>query len=59
MWMEAKDVAVAGFEALERNKPVEVPGLASKGIAVLAKVLPDPVALRIMASQGSRYRRLE
>lgn len=59
LWMEAKDVAVAGFEALERNKPVEVPGLASKGIAALAKMLPDPVALQIMASQGSRYRRLE
>ncbi len=59
LWMEAKDVAVAGFEALERNKPVEVPGLASKGIAALAKLLPDPVALRIVAAQGSRFRRLE
>lgn len=59
LWMEAKDVAVAGFEALERNKPVEVPGLASKGIAALAKLLPDPVALKIVASQGSRFRRLE
>jgi hypothetical protein len=59
LWQDAATVARLGFEAVERNKPVEVTGLANKGIAVLAKLLPDPVALGIVAGQSSRFRRLD
>jgi uncharacterized protein len=59
MWLDAATVARMGFDAVERNKPVEVTGLANKGIAALAKLLPDPVALGIVAGQSSRFRRLE
>jgi uncharacterized protein len=59
MWQDAATVARIGFDALEANKAVVVTGTANKAIAVLAKLLPDPVALKIMAGQSSRFRRIE
>lgn len=59
MWQDARTVAVQGFEALERNNPVLVTGGANKAIAALAKLLPDPVALKLVQRQSSRFRRLD
>lgn len=59
LWQTGAEVARLGFEAVERNKPVEVTGPANKAIAALAKLLPDPVALKIVAGQSSRFRRLD
>ena len=54
MWQKADEVAEAGFEAVEANRPVVVTGGGNKAIAALAHVLPDPVARAAMRQQ-SRY----
>jgi len=59
LWKTARDVAEDGFAAAERNQAVAVTGGANKAIAVLAKLLPDPAAQALMASQSSRFRRLD
>lgn len=58
MWMGADEVAAAGYEAAEANRPVSVPGAPNKTIAAVAKVLPDDWSLALMASQGPRFRKL-
>ena len=57
-WMGADEVAAAGYEAVEANRPLSVPGAPNKVIAALAKVLPDDWALALIASQSSRFRRV-
>lgn len=56
MWMEAGPVVEAGIEAVERGDPVVVPGAVNKGIATLARVLPDPIGRAIMREQSKRFR---
>jgi short-subunit dehydrogenase len=56
LWMGADEVAEAGLEALEANRPVCVPGAPNKAIALAAKLIPDEWILALMASQGSRFR---
>jgi len=58
MWMGADEVAAAGYEAAEANRPVSVPGAPNKTIAAVAKALPDDWALALMAWQGPRFRKL-
>jgi short-subunit dehydrogenase len=58
LWMGADEVAAAGYEAMEANRAVCVPGAPNKAIAALAKAIPDDWALALMASQGSRFRKL-
>ena len=56
MWMGADEVAAAGYEAAEANRPICVPGAPNKAIAATVKMLPDEWALALMASQGPRFR---
>ena len=58
MWLGADEVAAAGFEAVEANRPVAVPGAPNKLIALAAKLIPDEWVLALMASQGHRFRQL-
>jgi short-subunit dehydrogenase len=58
MWLGADEVAAAGYEAMEANRAVCVPGAPNKAIAAFAKVLPDDWALALMARQGSRFRKV-
>jgi uncharacterized protein len=58
LWMGADEVAAAGYEAVEANRAVCVPGAPNKTIAALAKALPEDWALALMASQGARFRRV-
>lgn len=58
MWLGADEVAAAGYEAVEANRAVCVPGAPSKAIAAVAKALPDEWGLALMASQGPRFRKL-
>jgi hypothetical protein len=51
-------VARAGYEAVEANRAICVPGAPNKVIAALAKALPDDWTLALMASQGGRFRKL-
>jgi len=58
MWMGADEVAAAGYEAVEANRAICVPGAPNKAIAAVAKLVPDDWALALMASQGTRFRKL-
>lgn len=57
LWMGADEVAEAGLEALEANRPVCVPGAPNKAIAALAKLLPDDWALALVEAQSGRFRK--
>lgn len=56
MWLGADEVAAAGYEAAEANRPICVPGAPNKAIAAAVKLIPDEWALALMASQGPRFR---
>jgi uncharacterized protein len=58
LWLGADEVAAAGYEAMEANRPVCVPGAPNKTIAAIAKAIPEDWALALMASQGSRFRKV-
>ena len=58
LWLGADEVAAAGYEAMEANRPVCVPGAPNKAIAALAKAIPEDWALALLASQGGRFRKL-
>lgn len=58
LWLGADEVAAAGYEAVEANRTVCVPGAPNKAIAAFAKSIPDDWAQALMASQGSRFRKL-
>lgn len=58
MWLGADEVAAAGFEAVEANRPICVPGAPNKAIAAFVKLIPDDWALALMASQGPRFRKI-
>jgi len=57
LWLGADEVAAAGYEAVEANRPVCVPGAPNKAIAAVAKLIPDDWALALMSSQGPRFRK--
>ncbi|RAK59423.1 dehydrogenase [Phenylobacterium hankyongense] len=58
LWLGADEVAAAGYEAVEANRTVCVPGAPNKAIAAVAKLIPDDWALALMASQGPRFRKV-
>ena len=58
MWLGADEVAAAGYEATEANRPICVTGAPNKAIAALAKLIPDEWGMALMASQVGRYRRM-
>jgi hypothetical protein len=58
LWLGADEVAAAGYEAVEANRAICVPGAPNKAIAAFAKAIPDDWALALMASQGSRFRKV-
>lgn len=58
LWLGADEVAATGYEAVEANRAVCVPGAPNKAIAALVKVMPDDWGLALMASQGPRFRRV-
>jgi len=57
LWMEAEECAELGVEACERNKAVYIPGGVNKSIALLARVMPEPIAMRLMAKNSERIRK--
>ena len=58
LWLGADEVAAAGYEAAEANRPVCITGTPNKVIAAIAKILPDDWSLALMASQGGRFRKV-
>ena len=57
MWLGADEVAQAGYEAAEANRPICVTGAPNKAIAALSKLAPDEWSMALMESQASRFRR--
>jgi short-subunit dehydrogenase len=57
MWMGADEVAAAGYEAMEANRPICVPGAPNKAIAALAHALSDDWALALAGRYGGRFRK--
>lgn len=54
-WMlTAEDVAVSGYDAVERGVPLRVPGAWYKFLVAVSRVLPDPVGQAIMRMQEKR-----
>ena len=58
LWLGADEVAQAGYEAAEANRPICVTGAPNKAIAALAKIIPDEWGMALMASQSARFRQL-
>jgi len=52
MWMGADEVAAAGFEAVEANRPICVPGAPYKAAAALSKLLPEDWGMALMARRA-------
>lgn len=59
MWLDARKVVEIGFDGVEANQAVVVSGGVNKSIAALAKLLPDGVAMSLMKSQLSKFRRAD
>jgi uncharacterized protein len=59
MWLDARTVVEIGFDGVEANHAVVVSGGANKAIAALAKLLPDGIAMGMMKSQLSKFRRAD
>jgi short-subunit dehydrogenase len=57
-WLEAEEVAAAGYEAVEANRPVCVPGAVNKAAAAFARLIPDEWGLALISSQGGRIRKV-
>jgi uncharacterized protein len=58
MWMGADEVAAAGYEAAEANRPLCVPGVHNQVLAALAKLLPDEWTMALTKSRLGRARGL-
>ena len=56
IWMGSKAVAESGVEACERNKAVHITGRVNKGLAVLNRLLPEPIAENLMAKNSKKFR---
>lgn len=54
LWQGADEVAAAGFEAVEANRPLCVPGAPNQAIAAAAKLLPEEWGMALMARQSAR-----
>ena len=58
LWMDADEIADAGYEAAEANRPICVPGAPYKTIAALLKALPDDWTLALASRHGQRLGRI-
>ena len=56
MWQSAEAVVESGYDAVENNVPMRVPGFHNKVITTLSRVLPESWALGIMAKQSEKIR---
>lgn len=59
MWMRAEPVARAGYDACEKNRPVEIPGVLNRFMSVAARIAPTGSALRAADRHARRLGRLD
>ena len=58
MWQTADHVARVAYAACEADRPRVTPGVMNNVLAALGKLLPDGVALKMVASHARRLRRI-
>jgi short-subunit dehydrogenase len=58
LWLGADEVAAAGYEAVEANRVICVPGAPNKAIAALARLAPEEWTLALMGREQRRIGRL-
>ena len=58
MWQTADHVARVGYAACEANRPKVTPGAMNNLLAVLAKHLPDRMALNMVGGHARRLKRI-
>jgi len=58
LWLGADEVAAAGYEAVEANRVICVPGAPNKAAAALARIVPEDWALALIAREQRRSGRL-
>ena len=58
LWMGADEVAAAGYEAVEANRAICVPGAPNKAIAAAARLIPEDWALALVGSEQSPMGRI-
>lgn len=56
LWMDAATVTRQGLDAVERGAIVYVPGHMNRAIKRLFKLLPDRLALRLIAGRAKHFR---
>ena len=59
MWQTAEEVARTGYQAVERNNPVYIPGTFNKFISTLVKLLPAAMGRAMMSKQSKKFRKQE
>lgn len=59
MWLDTAAVARFGIEACERGQILAVPGWRYRLLGGIAKLLPHPLAMRLMARNSARVRPLD
>ncbi len=58
IWLGADEVAAAGYEAVEANRVICVPGAPNKAIAALTRIVPEDWALALIGREQRRIGRL-
>ncbi len=56
MWMDAETVAREGYDAVMAGRVLCVPGVVNQTIASVTRLIPEPLALRLMQAQAARIR---
>ena len=56
LWQDAQIVARAGFQGVEANRPVVVTGWPNRLVAVLVRLLPDPLLMAVGEQAAKRVR---
>jgi short-subunit dehydrogenase len=54
LWSDSDSVVRAGWAAIEKGRAVVVAGGPNKAVAAIAKLVPDDLALSVMASRRAR-----
>ena len=56
VWLDAGDVARDGLDAVERGRIVRIVGVRYRLIKALFKLIPDPLALKLIAAYSGNFR---
>ncbi len=55
-WSTAEEVAAAGYDGVMRGRSIVITGRRSKQIAAIMKILPEPLALGMVAGRSRSFR---